>query len=104
MYPIFLDRGVKLVKFFNRCRVLNGVLTLLCIIAGLLLAFLLFDYIRYDTFELISAKELVHLIFTILLFFIFLLSTITLKCIIKDAQEDLEAVAKYAKSHDSTTY
>lgn len=72
-------------KFFSRCRILCGILTGLLVILGIVIAFRL-----PEIFDKHSYSPLNSLLVS--LFFVILLAVIILKCIIKDAQEDLSAV------------
>ena len=81
-------------KFFSRSRILCKILIVVDFIIGIIIAFQLPeipDAIRLDYFQLL-------LIFSILcLIFIFiLLMIIALKCIINDAEEDLNSVMRFS--------
>ena len=81
-------------KFFSRSRILCKILIVVDFIIGIIIAFQLPeipDAIRLDYFQPL-------LIFSILcLIFIFiLLMIIALKCIINDAQEDLNSVMRFS--------
>lgn len=76
-------------KFFSRCRLLCGILTVLLVILGIVIAFRI-----TEIFDKHSYSPLNSLLVS--LFFIFLLAVIILKCVIKDAEEDLSAVMNLA--------
>ena len=76
-------------KFFSRCRLLCGILTAADVILGIIIAFRL-----PEIFDKHSYSPLNSLLVS--LFFIFLLAVIILKCVIKDAEEDLSAVMNLA--------
>lgn len=91
-------------RFFSRCRILAGVLSFLCGLLGFGLAFRLIFMLRSDglaLFSRLSDRELTGLLFQILLFVILLMAVIALRCIIRDAQEDLDAVTNYLKNRES---
>ncbi len=77
-------------KFFSRCRILCGILTGLLVILGIVIAFRL-----PEIFDKHSYSPLNSLLVS--LFFIILLAVIILKCVIKDAEEDLSAVMNFAE-------
>ena len=74
-------------KFFSRCRLLCGILTAADVILGIIIAFRIPDII--DKYS--GANPLINSLL-VSLFFIILLAVIILKCVIKDAEEDLSAV------------
>lgn len=76
-------------KFFSRCRLLCGILTAADVILGIIIAFRI-----TEIFDKHSYSPLNSLLVS--LFFVILLAVIILKCIIKDAQEDLSAVMNLA--------
>ncbi len=76
-------------KFFSRCRLLCGILTAADVILGIIIAFRI-----TEIFDKHSYSPLNSLLVS--LFFIFLLAVIILKCVIKDAKEDLSAVMNLA--------
>lgn len=91
-------------KFFSRCRILAGVLSVLCGVVGLVIGFQFIPLLIDGHFTLCDSgtnRELMIMLFLILLFAILLLAVIALRCIIRDAQEDLEAVTNYRKNRES---
>ena len=87
-------------KFFGRCRVLLRVLTGICVVLGAILLLRLITMIGGDGFSLISDytnRSLLFFLFLFLLFIGCLTAVIVLKCIIRDAQEDFDAVLRYLK-------
>lgn len=76
-------------KFFSRCRLLCGILTAADVILGIIIAFRI-----TEIFDKHSYSPLNSLLVS--LFFIFLLAVVILKCVIKDAKEDLTAVMNLA--------
>ena len=79
-------------KFFSRCRLLCGILTAADVILGIIIAFRIPDII--DKYS--GANPLINCLL-VSLFFIILLAIIILKCVIKDAEEDLSAVMNFAE-------
>ena len=76
-------------KFFSRCRILCGILTAADGSLGIIIAFRI-----TEIFDKYSYSPLNSLL--VYLFFFFLLAVIILKCVIKDAKEDLTAVMNLA--------
>ena len=80
---------MKFLKFFSRCRLLCGILTAADVILGIIIAFRI-----TEIFDKHSYSPLNSLLVS--LFFVILLAVIILKCVIKDAKEDLTAVMNLA--------
>ena len=76
-------------KFFSRCRLLCGILTAADVILGIIIAFRI-----TEIFDKHSYSPLNSLLVS--LFFVILHAVIILKCVIKDAEEDLSAVMNLA--------
>ena len=76
-------------KFFSRCRLLCGILTAADVILGIIIAFRITEILDKHSYSLLNSL-------LVSLFFIFLLAAIILKCVIKDAKEDLSAVMNLA--------
>jgi len=92
--------GRNRMQFFSRCRIFVKISFGICILLGWTIMIKLIGLIGRGAFD--SDKDLIIFLFFVLLFTLFLTITIVLKCIIKDGQEDLEAVTRYLQSHDST--
>ena len=82
-------KGCDVLKFFSRCRILSHVMTGISVVMGMLILFELLPLHDYDD------RALLFLMARILLFVLSVFSVILLKCLIRDAQEDLEAVMRY---------
>ena len=76
-------------KFFSRCRLLCGILTAADVILGIITAFRITEILDKHSYSPLNSL-------LVSLFFIFLLAAIILKCVIKDAKEDLSAVMNLA--------
>lgn len=76
-------------KFFSRCRLLCGILTAADVILGIIIAFRITEILDKHSYSPLNSL-------LVSLFFIFLLAAIILKCVIKDAKEDLSAVMNIA--------
>ena len=76
-------------KFSSRCRLLCAILTAADVILGIIIAFRI-----TEIFDKHSYSPLNSLLVS--LFFVILLAVIILKCVIKDAEEDLSAVMNLA--------
>ena len=76
-------------KFFSRCRLLCGILTAADVILGIIIAFRITEILDKHSYSPLNSL-------LVSLFFIFLLAVIILKCVIKDAKEDLPAVMNLA--------
>ena len=76
-------------KFFSRCRLLCGILTAADVILGIIIAFRI-----TEIFDKHSYSPLNSLLVS--LFFFIFFAVIILKCVIKDAEEDLSAVMNLA--------
>ena len=76
-------------KFFSRCRLLCGILTAADVILGIIIAFRITEILDKHSYSPLNSL-------LVSLFFIFLLAAIILKCVIKDAKEDLSAVMNLA--------
>lgn len=86
-----------MINFFERCRVLVRVLTVICVI----IAIPVFSFLLFEFKELVGGYvDIEHLLFvgllTVLLIALSAL-TIAIKLIVKDAQEDIEAAMNYKK-------
>ena len=80
-------KGCDVLKFFSRCRILSHVMTGISVVMGMLILFELLPLHDYDD------RALLFLMARILLFVLSVFSVILLKCLIRDAQEDLESPA-----------
>ena len=78
-------KGCDVLKFFSRCRILSHVMTGISVVMGMLILFELLPLHDYDD------RALLFLMARILLFVLSVFYVILLKCLIRDAQEDLEA-------------
>ena len=76
-------------KFFSRCRLLCGILTAADVILGIIIAFRITEILDKHSYSPLNSL-------LVSLFFIFLLAVVILKCVIKDAKEDLTAVMNLA--------
>ena len=76
-------------KFFSRWRRLCGILSAGDVILGILVAFRISEILDKHSYSPLNSL-------LVSLFFIFLLAAIILKCVIKDAKEDLSAVMNLA--------
>ena len=88
-----------MINFFERCRVLVRVLTVICVI----IAIPVFSFLLFEFKELVGGYvDIEHLLFvgllTVLLIALSAL-TIAIKLIVKDAQEDIGA-AMNCKKHE----
>lgn len=77
-------------KFFSRCRLLCGILTAADVILGIIIAFRITEILDKHSYSPLNSL-------LVSLFFIILLAVIILKCVIKDAEEDLSAVMNFAE-------
>lgn len=71
-------------RFFIRCKILYGFLKFFCICTGGILFVRLFPYMSVNSWDFILIG----------LFLFLIICLIILKCIIKDAEEDLTAIMK----------
>ena len=83
-------------RFFSRCRILANILLGLCVLIGIVLCFYLPEIM--GDISLVDASQnrrlFVFLMFA-LLWLLLVVVVIALKCIVRDAQEDLTAVMRY---------
>ena len=86
-----------MIKFFERCRVLVKVLTVICVI----IAIPVFSFLVFEFKELIGGYvDIEHLLFIGLLSVLLIALSalaIAIKLIVKDAQEDIGAAMNYKK-------
>ena len=71
-------------RFFTRCKILYRFLMLFCVCIGIILGFRLFPKTEVSSLDF----------FFICIFSFLVICLIMLKCIIKDAEEDLTAIMK----------
>lgn len=86
-------------KFFERCRILKRILTIICICVGVLLglsSFSIIDEISWVDCD--SNRALILFCFGCCFFIMLILLIILLSCIIKDAEEDFNAIVKLTES------
>lgn len=84
-----------MIKFFERCRTLANVLTVICVITGIpVFSFLIFEfkelfggYVEIENLLFVGLLAILLIVFTVL--------TVALRLIIKDAQEDISAALNY---------
>ena len=86
-----------MINFFERCRVLVRVLTVICVI----IAIPVFSFLLFEFKELVGGYvDIEHLLFVgLLMVLLIALSalTIAIKLIVKDAQDDIGAAMNYKK-------
>ncbi len=88
-----------MMKFFERCRVLVRILTVICVI----IAFPVFSFVVFEFKELVGGYvDIEYLLFvgllTVLLIALAALA-VAIKLIVKDAQEDIGAAMNYKKDN-----
>ncbi len=92
---MFRWKGCDFLKFFSRCRILSYVMTGISVVMGLLIVFELMSLQDLSLVDSHTNRDLFFLGVRILLFVFSVFSVILLKLLIRDAQEDLEAVMRY---------
>lgn len=86
-------------KFFERCRTLKRILTIICICVGVLLGFSSFSIIEeISLVDCVNNRALILFYFGCCFFIMLILMIILLSCIIKDAEEDFNAIVKLTES------
>lgn len=78
-------------RFFNRCRILTNILIAICVLLGIVICL-----------NLNFIQESAAFSSVLCMLLLLLVVVIALKCIIKDAQEDLDAVMNYLKPLNHT--
>ncbi len=89
-----------MIKIFSRCRILIKILIVIDVVIGIILAFNISEL--PDALKLDYNQFVVLIMAGFLLFLFMLITIIALKCIIKDADEDLIAVEKTIKEQIKT--
>ncbi len=87
-------------KYFERCRIFYKILIIICVLLGLTTIVLTLSGV-FDLSDINPNKDMMIFLFLIFMFILFLTVSIILRCIIKDGQEDLEAITKYLESQGS---
>lgn len=85
-------------NFFERCRTLKIILTIICVCLGIVLGFGSCSVI--EDFSLVDCdnnRALIFFCFGCCVFIVLILMIILLNCIIKDAQEDLNTILKLSE-------
>ena len=82
-------------KFFSRCKVLCKILIAICLMWGFVTALEMFDMIRVPPVS--GDLSIVYFMISLAILILLILTTMVLSVIIKDAEEDLSAIAKYLK-------
>lgn len=77
-------KGEIQLRFFTRCKILYGFFMFFCICTGGILFVRLFPHMNVDSGDFVFIG----------IFLFLIVCLIMLKCIIKDAEEDLAALAK----------
>lgn len=85
-------------KFFSRCKVLRKILIAICLIWGFVTALELFDMIRVPPMS--GDTSIAYFLISLAVLIILILITVVLSIIIKDAEEDLNAIKKHLKEND----
>ena len=85
-----------MIKYFSRCRTLVKILSVIDIIIGIIFAFNVFELL--DSFKHEYVQFLFFFTIGFILFLFILITIIVLKCIIKDAEEDLTAIENIQKN------
>lgn len=83
-------------RFFSRCRILANILLGLSVLIGIGLCFYLPEIM--GDISLVDASQnrrLFVFLMLVLLWLLLVIAVIALKCIVRDAQEDLTAVMRY---------
>ena len=82
-------------RFFTRCKILYRSLMLFCVCMGIFLA------LRLSSISVDSSPKFFFFCFGCCIFLFLIISLIILRCIIKDAEEDLTAIAKLKDKSDT---
>ena len=83
-------------RFFERCRILKRILTIICTCIGALLVIRSFSIV--EDIRWVDNRALIFFCFGCCFFITLLLLIILLNCIIKDAEEDFNALVKLTES------
>lgn len=83
-------------RFFERCRILKRILAIICTCIGALLVIRSFSIV--EDIPWVDNRALIFFCFGCCLFITLLLLIILLNCIIKDAEEDFNALVKLTES------
>ena len=84
-------------KYFERCKIFYNILIIICVLLGFTTLILTLSG-AFDLSDINPNKDMMIFLFLIFMFILFSTVSIILKCIIKDGQEDLEAITKYLEN------
>ncbi len=80
-------------RFFTRCKILYRVLMFFCVCLGMILGIRMFS-VKYYFLTSECTRSFVYFCIACLVFVFLILCLVILKCIIRDAEEDLAAIMK----------
>lgn len=84
-------------KFFTRCKILLKILIVICVILGIVLVVSFIDLLR--VLSLIgTSRSLLPYLLCLALFLLLVIIVIALSIVIKDAEEDMNAILKYLRT------